>query len=65
VIKSHRYINRALDWDDAATEARRRRDEAVKQQSHAHANQQKRDRAAASAWSPKHEIAAARKGIPK
>ena len=65
MIKPHRYIDRALDWDDAATEARRRRDEAVKQQSRAHTNQQKRDRAAASAWSPKHEIAAVRKGIPR
>jgi len=34
-----RYINRALDWDNAATEARRQRDEAVKRQSQAHANQ--------------------------
>ena len=65
MIKPHRYINRALDWDDAATEARRRRDEAEKQQSQAHVNQQKRDRAVASAWSPKHEIAAVRKRIPR
>ena len=65
MIKPHRYINRALDWDDAATEARRRRDEAEKQQTRAHINQQKRDRTAVSAWSPKHEIAAVRKGIPK
>ena len=65
MIKPHLYIDRALDWADDATEARRLRDEAVKQQSRAHTNQQKRVRAAVSAWSPKHEIAAARKGIPR
>ena len=65
MIKPHRYIDRARDWDGAATEARRLRDEAEKQRLQGHTNQQKRDRAAVSAWSPKHEIAAARKGIPR
>jgi hypothetical protein len=44
------------DWAAAATEARRRRDEAVKQRTAELEQERQQARAAANAWSPQHEI---------
>ena len=50
--KPHETPIRAPDWVVAATEARRRRDDTVKQ---GMADRRRQERAEAAAWSPVHE----------